>query len=288
MRAALEKDINELLQEVAVDDVIQKDPRGKEIAKGRDRLRKLSNLLPAEAEQAVFIQVVIAIAIEHGAVLYNEGSAIGCAYLYDYAARIIRKTLEMPGNRLPEVTRRFNSVMFDPITPRGASERAWHLRHAFDDTLKLLEGPIGAPIQPTRATVFVSHSDEDWVAAGRIVARLEGSNIGCWVPQRDTLSGTDEREATKDAIKSCDVTLVLLSGGANGSDVVASELEHAVNCAKRIVLVRLDNVMPSTTLNVFIGGKESIDFWDDAPSSRDRSMRRLIETLRPMDKAGHA
>jgi hypothetical protein len=295
LKAALQRDIDELGADVAFDELTQSDPQVEPITVARDQLHKLGDLLAGRAETAASVQMVIQLAIHHGAPIYNAGSHIGCACIYDYAARLVLRLLEKSaGEEMQTVSRRFAAASFQPITPLTATKRAWELRSVFDDTMATLSVPGPVEISPHaagdmepagRKLVFVSHAKPDHGAALQLVNLLEAAGLQCWIAPRDIPYGSNYAGAIMDAIKSADAMLVLLSSESNSSQFVSNEIERAVNYSKRVVPVRVEPVLPSANLELFIGARQWIDFWDGAPN-REENLRRLIGVLRVDRQAG--
>jgi hypothetical protein len=290
MKAALQRDIDELGVEIALDELTARDPQGPAIAEAHAQLRKLGEMLAVRPDAVLGVQVVIELAIHHGAPIYNLGSHIGCAFIYDYAARLILRTLDGASRMeapLPAIRKRFAAVGFQPITPMSANKRAWELRQAFDEVLELLSRPEtkepagakpGDMTDAGRRTVFVSYASPDRVAAERLVESLEGAGIPCWIAPRNVPMGANYGGSIMDAITTTDVTLVLLSAQANASAFIPNEIERSVSYGKRIVTVRIEPVTPSRNLELFLGPRHWIDLFEDDPHIGENS-QRLVNTL---------
>jgi hypothetical protein len=297
MKAALQRDIDELGVEIAFDELTARDPQGPAIAEAHEQLRKLGEMLAGRPDAALGVQVVIELAIHHGAPIYNLGSHIGCAYIYDYAARLILRSFDGPARvegPLPAIRKRFAAVSFQPITPMSGNKRAWELRTAFDEVLELLNRPEtkqpaggkpGKATEVTRRLVFVSHASPDKAEAERLVEVLEGAEIPCWIAPRNVQVGANYAGEIMDAIKATDVTLVLLSANANNSAFMPNEIERSVSYGKRIVTVRIEPVTPSRNLELFLGPRHWIDLFEDDPHRAD-SLRRLLNTLLQVSAEG--
>lgn len=92
------------------------------------------------------VMSVLALAIEHGVPLYNEGSAVDCTHIYRYAAqRLLEVIHASKTSREPRgFTRSVREAehLLPPIIPRedaitteNADALAWKLRKAFDQIL---------------------------------------------------------------------------------------------------------------------------------------------------------
>jgi hypothetical protein len=296
IRAALQRDIDELNVEVAFDELADRDPQGPAIRAARDQLRQVGSLLDGGHETELGAGVVIEVAVHHGAPIYNAGSHIGCALIYDYAARLILRILKHSSNQglAPVIRNRLGLVSFQPVTALSANKRAWDLRSAFDEILAMsarssagsnLPAPGTDASPKTRRMVFISHASLDKAAAEELVRLLEAAEIRCWMAPRDIQTGSNYSGEIVDAIKAADVTLVLLSSEANRSSFIPNEIERAVSYRKPIVTVRLENVMPARELELFIGSRHWIDLFENDPH-RETNLRQLVERLRQGNSKG--
>ncbi|MBI1370643.1 MAG: TIR domain-containing protein [Planctomycetes bacterium] len=108
--------------------------------------------------------------------------------------------------------------------------------------------------------VFVSHSSLDKPTADAVVATLEARKIRCWIAPRDILPGADWSESIVDAIHGSRVMVLVFSDHANASPQIKREVERAVNRSIPIIPMRIENVMPTKSLEYFI----STPHWLDA------------------------
>lgn len=81
---------------------------------------------------------IIRLAIERGVPLFNAGNVEACAAVYEVSAATV---LELAGEQLDGGSRaRLEQGLRDARHSHGASDRAWALRHAFDDVLAAEHG----------------------------------------------------------------------------------------------------------------------------------------------------
>jgi len=134
-----------------------------------------------------------------------------------------------------------------------------------------------------RRDVFVSYSQADRECAFELVARIEAHGIPTWIAPRDVSPSADWAAEIIDAIAASRVMVLLLSASSNDSPQVRREVERAVNRQVRILPFRIDDVMPSKSLEYFL----SAQHWLDAfPPPREPYYRRLCETLDAVLRAG--
>ena len=134
--------------------------------------------------------------------------------------------------------------------------------------------------------VFVSYSQADRDCALELVARLEAQNIGCWVAPRDIEPSADWAEAIVDAIASARLMVLVFSASSNGSPQVRREVERAVHRQLHILPFRIEDVMPSRSLEYFLSSQHWLDAF---PPPREPHYARLCAHLRTaLARDGHA
>jgi tetratricopeptide (TPR) repeat protein len=127
--------------------------------------------------------------------------------------------------------------------------------------------------------VFVSYSSQDKPTADAIVASLEANGIRCWIAPRDILPGTDWSEAIVDAIEEAATMVLVFSGHANNSPQIRREIERAVDTAIPVLPVRIEDILPSRSLQYFIGPQHWLDAWTPP---LEQHLHRLTETVKAL------
>lgn len=131
--------------------------------------------------------------------------------------------------------------------------------------------------RPMGHDVFISYASPDKPTADAACAFLEAGGVRCWIAPRDILSGVDWSEAIVEAIESCRIFVLIFSSQANGSPQIKREVERAVNKGKLIVPFRIENVVPTKSLEYFI----STPHWLDALTPPlEAHLSHLGETIR--------
>ncbi len=124
--------------------------------------------------------------------------------------------------------------------------------------------------------VFISYSSHDKPTADAACATLEGAGVRCWIAPRDILPGTDYGESIVNALENAKVFVLIFSNSANASPQIKREVERAVSKGIPIIPVRIEDVVPSKTLEYFI----SSPHWLDAfPPPREIYFAKLIESV---------
>ena len=124
--------------------------------------------------------------------------------------------------------------------------------------------------------VFISYCTDDKPVADAACATLETHGTRCWIAPRDILPGTDWGEAIVDAIHESKAMLLVFSSRANASPQIKREVERAVNRGIPLIPVRVEDAMPSKSLEYFI----STPHWLDALTPPlEQHLQRLAETV---------
>jgi TIR domain/LCCL domain len=108
---------------------------------------------------------------------------------------------------------------------------------------------------------FVSHASEDAAIAASITDYLERNGVSCWVAPRDVTPGRDYAAEILLGIETSATFVLVLSEHANESIFVKREVERAVSKGKPIFPIRVREVMPSRSLELFISSAHWIDAW---------------------------
>jgi TIR domain-containing protein len=125
--------------------------------------------------------------------------------------------------------------------------------------------------------VFISYSQPDYDCAMELVARIEREGIHCWIAPRDIAPSADWAAEIIDAISNARLMILVFSSSSNASAQVRREVERAVHKQVSILPFRIENVLPSKSLEYFL----SAQHWLDAfPPPREPHYARLAEYLR--------
>ena len=122
--------------------------------------------------------------------------------------------------------------------------------------------------------VFISYASKDAVVSNAICAGLEQRGIPCWIAPRDIVPGVPWAESIIDAIEGSRVMLLVFSESSNKSVQVQREVERAVHKGLSLMPVRIENVMPTRTMEYFISSQH----WFDAIAQPiDQHIERLVQ-----------
>lgn len=107
--------------------------------------------------------------------------------------------------------------------------------------------------------VFISHAHKDKLIAHDICEKLESARIKCWIAERDIPAGEDWTEATRKAIGSSQVIVLLLSENANAAAHMEREMAHAFYTKRVIIQLRLTETLPRRDFLFYLGTVRSFD-----------------------------
>jgi TIR domain len=125
--------------------------------------------------------------------------------------------------------------------------------------------------------VFVSYSQPDFGCAMELVGRVEQDGINCWIAPRDIAPSADWAAEIIDAISNSRTMILVFSASSNDSPQVRREVERAVHKQVSILPFRIENVLPSKSLEYFL----SAQHWMDAfPQPREPHYARLCAYLK--------
>jgi hypothetical protein len=124
--------------------------------------------------------------------------------------------------------------------------------------------------------LFVSYSQPDRDTAFALVQRLEARGIKVWIAPRDVSPAADWAAEIIDAISSARLMVLVFSGRSNDSGQVRREVERAVHKQLPILPFRIEDVLPSKSLEYFL----SAQHWMDAfPPPLEPHLARLCDYL---------
>jgi hypothetical protein len=124
---------------------------------------------------------------------------------------------------------------------------------------------------------FISYASKDKPTADATCALLEARGIRCWIAPRDVEPGSPYGNAIIDAIRGCRIMVVVLSSQANESNHIPKEVERAVSIGATIIPLRIEDVVPGSSLDYFIG---SVHWLDALTPPLEKHLETLAATIR--------
>jgi TIR domain len=125
--------------------------------------------------------------------------------------------------------------------------------------------------------IFVSYSQPDRDCAYELTHHLEAEGFSVWIAPRNVSPAAEWAAEIIDAISAARVMILVFSASSNSSPQVRREVERAVSKELRILPFRLENVLPSRSLEYFLSSQH---WMDGFPSPREPHYERLCGFLR--------
>ena len=113
--------------------------------------------------------------------------------------------------------------------------------------------------KPPDFAAFISHAKTDQKKVQEIVSALEQRGFKCWVAPRDVRPGHSYGDEIIRGIERSRCFILALSKASNESPFVAREVERAISKRKPIFPIRIEDVEPSSSLELFISSTQWID-----------------------------
>src|SRR6202042_383203 len=101
--------------------------------------------------------------------------------------------------------------------------------------------------------VFISHAHKDKSIADAISKKLKSAGLECWITPRDVSPRDDWTEATRKAIASGRVVVVVLSENADAASHIEREIAHAFYARRVIIPFRLAETLPRREIIFYLG-----------------------------------
>ncbi|NLA67858.1 MAG: toll/interleukin-1 receptor domain-containing protein, partial [Gammaproteobacteria bacterium] len=130
--------------------------------------------------------------------------------------------------------------------------------------------------EPTSPSVFISDASADRERAFEICRYLEDMGHRCWIAPRDIRAGHDYGEEIIRGIERSRCFVLVFSSAANASIYVKRELERAVSKAKPVFPVRLEDVLPSASLELHLASLHFLDAWNGVLRDHVSSLARAL------------
>jgi hypothetical protein len=158
-----------------------------------------------------------------------------------------------------------------------------------DNVRRLLGSPVPLP-QPAAGSVssadptatppvFLSYSSTDFLQAMATARHLETSGIGCWIAPRNIGAGESYPDAIMRGINNCKIQVVLVSDSSNASPQVQREVERALNRGATIIPLRIQNMLPTRSMEFLLATCQWIDAFDPEFDAALCTLTRRIEQL---------
>jgi hypothetical protein len=125
--------------------------------------------------------------------------------------------------------------------------------------------------------IFISYSQPDRDCAFELTQHLEAKGFSVWIAPRDVSPAADWAEEIIEAISAARVMVLVFSASSNSSPQVRREVERAVHKDLRVLPFRIEDVLPSRSLEYFLSSQHWLDGF---PPPRAHHYERLCGCLR--------
>jgi hypothetical protein len=129
--------------------------------------------------------------------------------------------------------------------------------------------------------VFISHAHKDKSVADAICEKLESAGVRCWIAGRHILVGEDWTAATRNALGSSRVMVLLLSENANSAPHIQREIAHAFYTRRVIVPVRLTDTLPRRDFLFYLVDVRWFDMFSAPAEQRLEALAASISEMIP-------
>ena len=107
--------------------------------------------------------------------------------------------------------------------------------------------------------IFISYSQPDRDCAFELTHHLEANGFTVWIAPRDVSPAAEWAAEIIEAISAARVMVLIFSASSNSSPQVRREVERAVHKGLRILPFRIEDVMPSSSLEYFLSSQHWLD-----------------------------
>ncbi len=126
---------------------------------------------------------------------------------------------------------------------------------------------------------FISYSNKDSSYAQKIVNKIQKNAHSVWFAVESVTAGENYAREITQAIKSCDVLVLVFSENANGSIHIQRELDLAIKYNKKIYPLRIKNLEPNESMEYFLSTVQWYDLFVDF----DRSLESFVNKVFPAE-----
>lgn len=126
--------------------------------------------------------------------------------------------------------------------------------------------------------VFISYSQADRECAQEMVAQLEAEGVRCWIAPRDISPSADWAAEIIDAISEARIMVLVFSASSNHSPQVRREVERAVHKGVAVLPFRIEQVLPSKSLEFFLSSQHWMDAFQPPRGEHYRALARYLRS----------
>ncbi len=133
--------------------------------------------------------------------------------------------------------------------------------------------------------ILISHSSKDNESAQRVKKVLEDNGFSCWLDNDNIPLGADFVSKIAEAMRNCEVVVVLVSKNSQDSDWVRNEVTEAKSQKKLVIPYMIQDFEPNDTFKLCLGNAQRVSGYGN---KEEEALRRVITAVRDyLDEAGN-
>lgn len=136
--------------------------------------------------------------------------------------------------------------------------------------------------------IFISYSQPDRDCASELTHHLEANGFTVWIAPRDVSPAAEWAAEIIDAISEAKVMVLVFSSSSNSSPQVRREVERAVHKDLRILPFRIEDVLPSRSLEYFLSAQHWLDGFPPPRELHYERLRACLHQWIPGAVPGHS
>lgn len=130
-----------------------------------------------------------------------------------------------------------------------------------------------------RNHIFISYSSKELDIALKVCEFLENNNFKCWIAPRNVEAGGNYATQIVNAIKKCDLLVLLASENTNNSGHVSNEVSIAFDNKKIIIPFKIQDFVFTDEYLYFLGRKH----WIEAHNDINYGLKTLLDTIKSFE-----
>ena len=123
---------------------------------------------------------------------------------------------------------------------------------------------------------FVSHCSKDIQVVDQIVDILKNCNISYWKAPEMIPAGSNYAREIPQALKNCSVFLFIISEASQNSIWVEKEVDIAINCRKKIIPIKIDEVPLNDMYRFYLNNIQTIDVFVQSDGAIPKEVQKKL------------
>ena len=127
--------------------------------------------------------------------------------------------------------------------------------------------------------VFISYSSQNKEFADEVCENLENNGIGCWIAPRNIKPGTNYADEIMKGLNAAKIVLLVFSKEAHDSKYVTGEIHTAFSTNKRIVSLKVDEMLPEGDMKFYLKNTQWIDASPEALEDENKTLQSCYDQM---------